>query len=176
MLCVALFLPLIYVANSASYQIEGGADTDGRLPSIWDTFTHTPSKIADGSNGDVACNSYNLWREDVVLLKEYKAKAYRFSISWSRVIPKGGRADEINEKGLAYYERLVDVLIEAGIEPYIVRRNISIFPGLDVDHGDTRPSITGTFPRSCMIGTEGGSIKKKSLPILLVMPRYVQAV
>lgn len=104
----------------ASYQIEGGASADGRLPSIWDTFTHTPGKVADGSNGDVACDSYNLWEEDVNLLKLYRSKAYRFSISWSRVIPKGGRGDEVNEKGLGYYERLVDALLEARIEPCIV--------------------------------------------------------
>ena len=112
---------LTCAAIIASYQIEGGAAQDGRLPSIWDTYAHTPGKIADGSNGDVACDSYNLWREDIALLKQHKAKAYRFSISWSRVIPKGGRDDEVNEKGLAYYETLIDALFEAGIEPYVVR-------------------------------------------------------
>lgn len=102
-----------------SYQIEGGVEQDGRGPSIWDTFCKIPGKIADGSSGDVACDSYNRWADDIALLKSLGAKAYRFSISWSRVIPKGGRDDPINQAGLDYYVKLVDGLLEAGITPFV---------------------------------------------------------
>ncbi|KAF2454598.1 beta-glucosidase [Lineolata rhizophorae] len=104
---------------TASYQIEGAPHEDGRGDSIWDTYCRIPGKIADGSSGDVACDSYHRTAEDIALLKECGARAYRFSISWSRVIPLGGRNDPVNEKGLQYYVKLVDDLIAAGIEPMI---------------------------------------------------------
>lgn len=103
----------------SSYQIEGSTEADGRGPSIWDTFCAIPGKIADGSSGAVACDSYRRWREDVALLKELGARTYRFSISWSRVIPLGGRHDPVNPAGLQYYVQLVDALLEAGIRPFI---------------------------------------------------------
>ena len=102
------------VATSA-YQIEGGANADGRGPSIWDTFAHTPGKTVRGESGDVACDHYNRWPEDVALMAGLGVDAYRFSISWSRVQPLGH--GEWNEKGLAFYDRLVDALLAAGIRP-----------------------------------------------------------
>ncbi|KAI7482304.1 glycoside hydrolase family 1 protein [Hortaea werneckii] len=104
---------------TASYQIEGAPQEDGRGDSIWDTFCRIPGKIADGTSGDVACDSYHRYKEDVALLKQLGAKAYRFSISWSRVIPLGGRKDPINEPGLKYYVNLVDELVANGIVPMI---------------------------------------------------------
>jgi len=104
---------------TASYQIEGAPHEDGRADSIWDTFCRIPGKIADGTNGDVACDSYHRYKEDVALMKSLGAKAYRFSISWSRVIPLGGRDDPVNEAGLQYYIDLVDECIASGIEPMI---------------------------------------------------------
>ncbi|KAK5109947.1 hypothetical protein LTR62_006436 [Meristemomyces frigidus] len=104
---------------TASYQIEGAPHEDGRADSIWDVFCRTPGKIADGSNGDVACDSYHRYKEDVALLKQLGAKAYRFSISWSRVIPHGGRNDPINKAGLQYYVDLVDELHANGIIPML---------------------------------------------------------
>lgn len=107
--------------SPASYQIEGSAAEGGRGPSIWDTFSKTPGKIADGSNGDVATDSYRLWREDVALLKSYGVRAYRFSISWSRVIPLGGRGDPVNPEGLAFYRAVVEELLKNDIVPFVVR-------------------------------------------------------
>ncbi|KAL5351480.1 hypothetical protein V496_09244 [Pseudogymnoascus sp. VKM F-4515 (FW-2607)] len=104
---------------TASYQIEGAPDTDGRGPSIWDSFCKIPGKIAGGCSGDVACDSYNRIADDIELLKKTGAQAYRFSVSWSRVIPLGGRNDPINQKGLDYYVKLVDDLLDAGITPMI---------------------------------------------------------
>jgi len=101
---------------SASYQIEGAVAEDGRGPSIWDTFSHTPGKIEDGTNGDKACDHYYRWWEDVELMKKLGVNAYRFSISWSRILPKG--RGKINNKGLQFYSNLVDALLEAGITPF----------------------------------------------------------
>ncbi|TGZ83469.1 glycoside hydrolase family 1 protein [Ascodesmis nigricans] len=104
---------------TASYQIEGAANEDGRGPSIWDTFCKIPGKIADGSSGDVACDAYHRTQEDVALLKSYGAKAYRFSISWSRVIPLGGRNDPVNPAGIKFYQDYVDELLANGITPFV---------------------------------------------------------
>jgi len=91
---------------TAAYQIEGAVHEDGRKPSVWDTFSHTPGKTFQGETGDVADNSYHLYKEDVQLLKNLGATGYRFSISWSRVFPDG--TGQPNEKGIAYYQRVVD--------------------------------------------------------------------
>jgi len=107
------------VLIASSYQIEGAPHEDGRADSIWDTFCRIPGKIADGSSGDVACDSYHRYKEDVALLKRLGAKAYRFSVSWSRVIPLGGRNDPVNEAGLRYYVDLVDELHANGIVPMV---------------------------------------------------------
>src|ERR1700733_14813620 len=102
---------------TASYQIEGGANEDGRKPSVWDTFSHTPGKTFQGETGDVADDSYHLYKEDVRLLKNLGAKCYRFSIAWSRVFPDG--TGQPNPKGLDYYQRVVDELLTNNIAPYI---------------------------------------------------------
>ncbi|QRV98809.1 glycoside hydrolase family 1 protein [Ceratobasidium sp. AG-Ba] len=104
---------------TASFQIEGSTNADGRGPSIWDQFSRTPGKTLDGRDGDVATDSYRLWREDVALLKAYGIKSYRFSISWSRVIPLGGRNDPINPQGIKFYSDLIDELLAAGITPFV---------------------------------------------------------
>jgi beta-glucosidase len=100
-------------ASTAAYQIEGAAGVDGKGPSVWDTFSHTPGKVHGGDTGDVACDSYHRYREDVALMASLGLNAYRFSISWPRVQP-GGRG-AVNQRGLDYYRALLDVLGEHGI-------------------------------------------------------------
>lgn len=102
---------------TSAYQIEGAVAEDGRSPSIWDTFSHTPGRIAGDDHGDVACDHYHRWREDIALMRRLGTNAYRLSIAWPRVVPGGdGR---INEKGLAFYDELVDGLLAAGITPSV---------------------------------------------------------
>ncbi|GEM50068.1 GH1 family beta-glucosidase [Deinococcus cellulosilyticus] len=107
----------VWGTATSSFQIEGAAFEDGRSPSIWDTFCATDGKIIDGTNGDVACDHYHLWEQDLDLIKSLGVQAYRFSIAWPRIIPTG--KGEVNQKGLDFYERIVDGLIERGIEPHV---------------------------------------------------------
>ncbi len=104
-------------AATAAYQIEGGWNEDGKGESIWDRFTHTPGKVKNGDTGDVACDSYHRWREDIALLRAMNLTSYRFSISWPRVQPSG--SGPANPKGVDYYSRLVDALLEAHIRPLV---------------------------------------------------------
>ncbi len=101
---------------TSAYQIEGAVNEDGRGRSIWDDYSHTPGKIANGDTGDVACDSYHRYREDTQLLKGLGANAYRFSIAWPRIFPDG--RGNPNPKGVDHYDRLVDNLLENGIEPH----------------------------------------------------------
>ncbi|KAG6806838.1 Beta-glucosidase 1A, partial [Arthromyces matolae] len=106
--------------STANYQIEGSVVADNRGPSIWDHFTHQdPSPIQDGSSGDNAADSYQRWREDVALMKSYGVNAYRFSISWPRIIPNGGRNDPINAAGVKHYRDLIEELLGNGITPCV---------------------------------------------------------
>lgn len=104
---------------TASFQIEGSTAVDGRGKSIWDDFSKQPGKTVDGRDGDIATDSYSLWKEDVKLLTEYGVNAYRFSISWSRIIPLGGRHDPVNPEGIRFYSNLIDALLENGITPFV---------------------------------------------------------
>ncbi len=102
---------------TSSFQIEGASREDGKGPSIWDRFCRVPGAIADGSNGDIACDHYHRWAEDLDLIADLGVDAYRFSVSWPRVRPGG--SGQWNQRGLDFYERLVDGLIERGIAPYL---------------------------------------------------------
>lgn len=102
--------------STASYQIEGAPAEDGKGPSVWDTFSRTPGKVARGETGDVACDHYHRWPEDVEIMRRAGLGAYRFSIAWARVQPEG--RGPWNERGLAFYDRLVDALLEAGVDPW----------------------------------------------------------
>jgi len=105
----------VWGVASASYQVEGAAYEDGKGLGIWDMFCKEPGRITDNSSGDAACDNYHRYKEDIAIMKELGVKAYRFSVSWPRVIPDGD--GKVNEKGLDFYERLTDALIEAGIKP-----------------------------------------------------------
>jgi beta-glucosidase len=102
---------------TASYQIEGAVAEDGRGPSIWDTFSHTPGRVLGDDNGDVACDHYHRYREDVGLMAELGLHDYRFSVAWSRVLPTGSGA--VNRAGLDFYSRLVDEILASGIRPLV---------------------------------------------------------
>src|SRR5437588_10928247 len=102
---------------TASYQIEGAVHEDGRGESIWDRFCATPGKVLNNENGDVACDHYHRYREDIQLMQELGLNAYRFSIAWPRILPTG--RGEMNARGLDFYDRLVDALLAAGIEPFV---------------------------------------------------------
>ena len=102
-----------------TYQIEGAMDEDGKGSSIWDTFTHLEPSRTLRANGDIACDHHHRYEDDLDLLAAYGAKAYRFSISWARIIPLGGRDDPINEAGIDFYNRLIDGLVLRGIKPWI---------------------------------------------------------
>jgi len=104
-------------AASAAYQLEGAWNEDGKGQSIWDVFSHTPGKIMNGDTGDIACDHYHRFREDIALMKEMGLQAYRFSLSWPRILPGG--IGEVNEKGIAFYRALIQELKQAGIEPYV---------------------------------------------------------
>ncbi|MBO3750235.1 beta-glucosidase [Streptosporangiaceae bacterium NEAU-GS5] len=107
----------VWGAATAAYQIEGGVDDGGRGASVWDTFAHTPGNVANGHTGDVACDHYHRYREDVRLMKRLGLQAYRFSVAWPRIQPYGSGPD--NAKGLDFYDRLVDELLAAGIAPFV---------------------------------------------------------
>jgi beta-glucosidase len=104
---------------TAATQVEGAWDADGKGVSIWDTFARTPGKVKDGSTPDDAVLSYYKYKEDVALMKSYGVTAYRFSLSWTRIIPLGGRDDPVNEAGLQYYSNLIDELLANGITPFV---------------------------------------------------------
>lgn len=104
-------------AATAAYQIEGAHDEDGRGPSIWDTYSHTPGRTLGGATGDTACDHYHRYREDVALLRGLGVDGYRFSIAWPRLLPEG--TGPANPKGLDFYDRLIDELLAAGVAPAV---------------------------------------------------------
>ncbi|KAI5651286.1 hypothetical protein M9H77_37291 [Catharanthus roseus] len=108
----------IFGVATSAYQVEGGWNEGGRGPSIWDAFSHTSGNICDGSNGDVAVDQYHRYKEDIELIAKLGFKAYRFSISWSRIFPDG-LGTKINDEGVRYYGTLINALIESGIEPFV---------------------------------------------------------
>jgi beta-glucosidase len=130
-------------AATAAYQIEGGVDEDGRGPSIWDHFSHTPGKVHNDDTGDVACDHYHRWREDVALMRRLGLNAYRFSIAWPRVQPLG--TGPVNAAGLDWYDRLVDALLEAGIQPWATLYHWDLPQALQDQGGWDNPATVDAF-------------------------------
>jgi beta-glucosidase len=108
----------VWGTATSAYQIEGAAREDGRGESIWDRYAMTPGKIADGSNGDVACDHYHRYPDDIAVMKSLGLHAYRLSIAWPRILPNG-RKQSLEQRGLDFYNRLIDALLTAGITPYV---------------------------------------------------------
>ena len=133
----------LWGAATSAYQIEGSPRADGAGPSIWDRFSHSAGRTANGENGDVACDHYRRYAEDVALMRELGLNAYRFSISWSRVLPEGrGR---VNAAGLAFYDRLVDALLAAGIQPNVTLYHWDLPAALDDRGGWLNPDVPLIF-------------------------------
>lgn len=126
----------IFGSAGAAYQFEGGAKEGGRGPSIWDTFTHKyPDKITDRSNGDVAIDSYHRYKEDVSIVKDMGWDAYRFSISWSRILPTGMLSGGVNQEGIKYYNNLINELVANGIKPFVTIFHWDLPQGIEDAYG-----------------------------------------
>ncbi|MUK88243.1 family 1 glycosylhydrolase [Ornithinibacillus sp. L9] len=123
----------LWGSASAAYQVEGAWDEDGKGPSVWDNFVKIPGKTFKGTNGNVAVDHYHRYKEDVALMAEMGLKAYRFSVSWSRIFPKG--KGEINETGIQFYENLIDELLHHGIEPIVTLYHWDLPQALQDEYG-----------------------------------------
>ncbi len=133
----------VWGVAASAYQIEGAWNEDGRGESIWDRFSHTPGKTLNGETGDTACDHYHRYVEDVALMKELGVKAYRFSTSWPRVLPKG--KGNVNSAGLDFYKRLVDELLQAGIEPWVCLHHWDLPQAIQDEGGWTNPTTIQYF-------------------------------
>ncbi|HUE80089.1 MAG TPA: GH1 family beta-glucosidase [Sphingomicrobium sp.] len=133
----------LWGAATSAYQIEGSPLADGAGPSIWHRFVHSPGRTVDGDTGDIACDHYNRFREDVDLMRSLGLQAYRFSINWGRIFPAG--TGTVNAAGLDFYERLVDALLEAGIEPLATLYHWDLPAALDDRGGWLNPDVAHWF-------------------------------
>ena len=133
---------------TSSYQIEGAPDTDGKGPSVWDKFSHTKGNIKNGDTGDIACDHYHLWSKDIELLNRLGVNSYRFSISWPRIFPTG-EENAPNQKGLDFYSRIVDTLLEYDIIPFVTLNHWDIPQGLEDKGGWTNRMMTEAFVKYC---------------------------
>ncbi|KAJ4724163.1 Beta-glucosidase [Melia azedarach] len=137
----------VFGTASSAYQYEGAAKEGGRGPSLWDTYTHKyPGKINDGSNGDVAIDSYHRYKEDVTIMKEMNVDAYRFSISWTRILPNGKLSGGVNKEGIRYYNNLINELLANGIQPFITLFHWDTPQALEDEYGGfLGPRIVNDF-------------------------------
>jgi beta-glucosidase len=133
----------VWGVSTSSYQIEGAASADGKGPGIWDAYCRVPGRIANGDTGDVACDHYHRYAEDIAQMRELGVAAYRFSVAWPRVLPSGRGA--ANEAGLAFYDRLVDGLLAAGIEPWLCLYHWDLPQALQDHGGWLNRDIAGWF-------------------------------
>ena len=142
----------VWGCAASAYQIEGAWNEDGKGPSIWDRFTHIPGKIADGANGDIATDHYHRYQQDVALMAQLGLPAYRFSTAWSRILPDGIGA--VNQKGLDFYDRLVDALLAKNIEPYVCLYHFDLPLALHKKGGWTKRETASHFAEYAYIVVE----------------------
>ena len=138
-----LVFGFIWGVATSAYQIDGGWQAGSKGESIWDRFAHTPAKIIDHSNGDVACDHYHRWREDILLMKELGVGAYRFSVSWPRIFQRG--KGKLNLAGLDFYEQLVDGLLDTLIIPFITLYHWELSQTLQDEGGWPSRSTAAAF-------------------------------
>ncbi len=150
----------VWGVATAAYQIEGAVEIGGRGESIWDRFAHTPGKVNNGDTGDVACDHYHRWNDDIALMKDIGVDAYRFSVAWPRVIPNG--VGPVNSVGLGFYDRLVDSLLDAGIEPHVTLYHWDLPQALEDDGGWTNRQTAYAFARYAEVVSErlGDRVRK----------------
>jgi beta-glucosidase len=133
----------LWGSATSAYQVEGSPLADGAGPSIWQRFAHTPGMTHEGDTGDLACDHYRRFRDDIALMRALGFKAYRFSVAWSRVLPEGkGR---VNPAGVDFYERLVDTLLDNAIEPMVTLYHWDLPAALDDRGGWLNPDIASWF-------------------------------
>ncbi|ESQ91084.1 beta-glucosidase [Asticcacaulis sp. AC460] len=145
---------------TAAYQIEGAPKADGKGPSIWDRFVHTPGHLPEGETGDVACDHYHRFREDIALMKRLGMQAYRFSLSWARILPQGTGA--VNAAGVAFYSNLIDALLANGIEPMVTLFHWDLPAALDDRGGWLNRESADWFAEYARVAFEAfdGRVKK----------------
>ncbi|XP_027088264.1 beta-glucosidase 12 isoform X1 [Coffea arabica] len=126
----------LWGAGTSAYQVEGAYNEGGKGPSLWDNFTHAyPEKIVDQSNGDIAVNSYHYFEEDIKIAKDLGLDAYRFSISWSRILPRGNRNGGVNQEGIDYYNNIINDLLANGIQPFVTMFHFNMPQALEDAYG-----------------------------------------
>lgn len=149
----------IWGASSSAFQVEGAAGEDGRSPSVWDIFCEKEGKILDGSNGAVSCDQYHHMEEDVALLAKLGIRAYRFSLSWSRILPEG--TGKVNQRGIDYYNRLIDCLKSHGIEPFVTLYHWDLPQILQEQGGWLNPESVAWFGEFAKIAAQSFSDRVK---------------
>lgn len=154
----------IFGTATSAYQIEGAASEGGRGPSIWDDFSHTPGKVARNDTGDVACDHYHRYLEDVQLLRSLGAQSYRFSIAWPRILPLGTRG-AVNPEGVRFYSDLIDALLAAGVTPVVTLYHWDLPSAVHRDTGgwaDPRGGVAAEFSEYARVCFRefGGRVKE----------------
>ena len=154
----------VWGAATAAYQVEGAAQEDGRGASIWDTFSHTPGKTLNGDTGDIACDHYHRYPEDIANMKEIGIKAYRLSLSWSRMFPNGDAIRE--ERGFAFYDKIIDGLLAVGITPYVTLYHWDLPQALEEKGGwRSRETIDAFGKYAAAVAEHFGDRVKRFAPI-----------
>lgn len=169
----------IWGASTAAYQIEGAWAEDGKGESIWDRFCHSRGNIKNDDSGDIACDHYHRYKEDIALMKEFGLRAYRFSISWPRVLPKG--KGNINKLGINFYNNLIDELLKVGIEPWVCLYHWSLPQTLQDEGGWANPDIVDYFANYAkLMAREFGDRVKNWIvinePAIIAMRGYLEGI